>query len=815
MDQLGRNSSWLESAKESNVMLELIQSKDWSKTPLGKREDWPRSLKVALDIILHSAYPMFIWWGRELIMFHNDAYLPVLGQKHPDALGRRAREVWSEIWSDIGEIVENVFRGEEFYAQDLLLYLGRKGFMEETYWTFSYSPFLDDKGEIGGLFCACNEETEKILGQRRLSCIKDISALSAKYKDLASLNKATIEVLKKNPQDIPFSALYLLEEETLTYKLQAHSEEDRIGNIFPAAFSPGSDTNKKSQIIREIQKTKQLILTHDFEHQLKIDSSKTYEGVKAVAVTPLLKPGQQQITGLLIGGLSPYLEFENTYKNFLTLTAAQISTAIADIRLLEEERRQGEALRESEKTFRELADHVPVIIWVTDSTGHCTYLNQQWYDYSGQEHSMASGFGWLEKVHPDDAPSAKEIFLKANQEQTPFSLYYRLRDRKGDYFWHVDTGKPRFDQAGHFVGFTGVVFDVHEAKLGEEQLQEKEEKLRLAAEATNLGTWDYYPLQNLLQWSDTCKEIFGIPVREEMTYEKFLQALHEDDRERTTLRVRAALEGTEHYDIEYRVIRKTDGEERWIRATGQSYFNEKNEAFRFIGTAQDITDRKLAEEQKNDFLRIAGHELRTPLTSIVGYLGLLQRMNHDQEPAKGFLDKCLQSTLKMRSLISDFLDISSVERGELSFIMENIDFSDLVEETLESLKAIESRHTWEVQVEPNLFIYGDKARLEQVILNLINNAQKYSQNGQTIQVVLTSGRGKAFFRIRDEGIGMESKEMEKIFRKFYRVPSESKIKGIGLGLFIAKKIIDYHNGDIRVQSVPGKGTQFTVELPLI
>ncbi|WP_170110737.1 PAS domain S-box protein [Flavilitoribacter nigricans] len=805
----------MESPEDGNIMLELIRNKDWSQTSLGEPEHWPRSLKVGLDIILHSGYPMFIWWGPDLIMFHNDAYLPVLGQKHPDALGQSAREVWAEVWGQIGGVVENVFRGEEFHARDLLMYLGRKGFMEETYWTFSYSPFRDDNGAIGGLFCACNEESAKIQQQRRLSCIKDISSLSARYRELPALGEATIKVLEKNARDIQFSALYLRRDDGLKFDLVAGSKIMGSAETFPAELQPLVGEGDEDCMIDHLQKSRQIVIADDLEQVLEEVRHEDGKPINSVAMVPLLKPGQQEVTGLLLCGLSPYLEMDDEYKNYLTLTAAQISTAIADVRSFEKERKKEIALARSEKRFREMADNVPLIIWVTDKTGRCTYINKQWGIYSGQSESMWKDFGWLEAVHPEDLEEVKTNFQYATETRTPYTQNYRLKDRAGNFYWHVDSGLPNFDENYQFVGFIGAVFNIHEQKVAEEQLKEKEEKLRLAAAATNLGTWDYYPLDGILQWSDICKEIFGIPVREDMTYEKFLDALHEEDRERTDLKVRAALQGTEHYDIEYRVVRRTDGKERWIRATGQSYLNDKNEAYRFIGTAQDITDRKLAEEQKDDFLRIAGHELRTPLTSIAGYLGLLQRMIGEQEKTRPFLDKCLQSTLKMRSLITDFLDISKVERGELSFKMETANFSAIVKDTIDNMDLAATRHVLDLHLEPDLYIYGDEERLEQVVVNLLSNAQKYSPKGQTIKVQLSGSKGRIFFRIQDQGIGMQQKEVEKIFNKFYRAASGSKVKGMGLGLYIVKKIIDYHNGEIRVQTVPGKGTQFTVEFPEI
>jgi hypothetical protein len=124
-------------------MGEHIRSKDWSSSPVGPPNDWHPSLKTALSIILNADYPMFIWWGKEdLTMFNNDAYIPVLGKKHPQSLGSSARKEWAEIWDDIGEVVKEVFEGKPFYAQDMRLLLGRKVFWRKRIGPFHTVLFL-------------------------------------------------------------------------------------------------------------------------------------------------------------------------------------------------------------------------------------------------------------------------------------------------------------------------------------------------------------------------------------------------------------------------------------------------------------------------------------------------------------------------------------------------------------------------------------------------------------------------------------------------------------------------------------------------
>jgi PAS domain S-box-containing protein len=149
-------------------MGELIRKKDWSSTPVGAPDTWPQSLRTTVNLLLNSKFPMFVWWGPELTTIYNDAYRPIAGEKHPSLLGKSGKEGWVEIWGDLGPLVERVFSGTSTWSDDQVLYMNRHGYIEETYFTFSYSPVMDESGNVGGLFCACIETTEKVMAARKI-----------------------------------------------------------------------------------------------------------------------------------------------------------------------------------------------------------------------------------------------------------------------------------------------------------------------------------------------------------------------------------------------------------------------------------------------------------------------------------------------------------------------------------------------------------------------------------------------------------------------------------------------------------------------
>ncbi|HEY0040801.1 MAG TPA: PAS domain S-box protein, partial [Flavisolibacter sp.] len=259
-----------------------------------------------------------------------------------------------------------------------------------------------------------------------------------------------------------------------------------------------------------------------------------------------------------------------------------------------------QAAKVNEQTiFQTMADHAPVMIWVTDPTGYCTYLNKQWLDFTGQTLEEAKGLGWTNAVHPDDKEAAGKTFMECSNERKAFNFDYRIRNKNGHYHWAIDNGIPRFDNNGVFLGFIGTVTDITTRKEAEEKLLISEDRLRIAVESTGLGTWDYYPSTGILNWDDRCKELFGLSAESFVNYKIFLNGLHPEDRERVDQIVQESFrpESGGGFHTEYRTIGLEDKKVRWISAQGRAFFNERGEVVRFIGTVLDITQRKTIEDE--------------------------------------------------------------------------------------------------------------------------------------------------------------------------------------------------------------------------
>ncbi len=326
-----------------------IRALDWSETPLGAPATWPQSLKIAVRIVLASRYPMFVWWGPDLITIYNDAYAPMLGSRHPAALGRSGRDVWTEIWDKIGPRADAVLtRGEATLDKDLLLLMDRHGYREEAYFTFSYSPLPTDDGGIGGLFCAVTEETHKVIGERRLKVLNDLAASIADAHGVSAVCENLSASLARHRRVFPFVLLYLLEPGDSRLRLAIHSG---LGADHPGC-PPTIDLGRDPDVWRlgEALSRGGPVVIHDLAAFGAAFPAGDWDRPPHQAVTvPIVRQGQPVTTGFMIAGLNPYRPFDDRFRDFVSLAAGQLATGLANARAYEEEHRRAEALAEIDR----------------------------------------------------------------------------------------------------------------------------------------------------------------------------------------------------------------------------------------------------------------------------------------------------------------------------------------------------------------------------------------------------------------------------------------------------------------------------------
>jgi PAS domain S-box-containing protein len=324
---------------------------DWSRTPIGPIERWPQGLKTAVQIMLGSRYAMWLGWGPEFTFLYNDAYAKMtLGPKHPWALGMPTREVWHEIWNDVGPRATSVLEtGQATWDESLLLFLERDGFPEETYHTFSYSPLPADDGSVGGMLCVVTEDTERTIGERRLRTLREFAARTIEeVKSAKEACQNAAFTLENNPQDVPFALVYLLDSDGRHARLTA-----MVGVTKDMPTSPDVvDITSENSVwpFQQVVNTGKGILVEDLVQRFgELPLGIWSDPPQKAKVLPLAKPGQTQLAGFLVAGVSPRLHYDDKYRGFFELLASQIVTAVANARAYDEERKRAEALAELDR----------------------------------------------------------------------------------------------------------------------------------------------------------------------------------------------------------------------------------------------------------------------------------------------------------------------------------------------------------------------------------------------------------------------------------------------------------------------------------
>lgn len=332
-------------------MEELTAEFDWSTTPVGSLSEWPQSLTTIVRTMLASRYAMWLGWGPEFTFFYNDAYARMtLGPKHPWALGKPARQVWAEIWSDIGPRAESVLRtGKATWDEGLLLFLERNGFPEETYHTFSYSPVPDDAGNIGGLLCVVTEDTDRTIGERRLRTLRELAARTIdEAKSAIDACQTASEILEHNQRDVPFAALYLINDTGSKAVLAGTAGIASNSTISPPLVDLTS--SDEPWPFKEVLQSNQGIIVPALAKRFEsIPQGPWSDPPQQAIVLPMSKTGQMNLAGFLVAGLNSRRPFDDSYSGFLELLVSQIATAVSNARAYEEEKCRAEALAELDR----------------------------------------------------------------------------------------------------------------------------------------------------------------------------------------------------------------------------------------------------------------------------------------------------------------------------------------------------------------------------------------------------------------------------------------------------------------------------------
>jgi signal transduction histidine kinase len=329
---------------------QLVRAFDWSKTPLGAIEEWPQSLKTIVRTLLTSRFAMWMSWGPELTFLYNDDYARMtLGKKHPWALGKPSQVVWKEIWDDIGPRIRRVLdTGEATWDEALLLFLERSGYREETYHTFSYSPLFGDDSKVAGLLCVVTEETDRVIGERRLRTLRSLAGELNKTITEEDVVACIARCLGENQKDLPFTLLYLFTEDGNEARLACQTG---MAEGHPAAPASISLTEKNQPWpIRDLLTGKDSIVVENLPERFEsVPSGSWDKSPWRALLLPITSQGQDKPAGVIVAALNPFRPLDVSYAGFINLVAGQIAASIANARAYSAEKKRAEALAEIDR----------------------------------------------------------------------------------------------------------------------------------------------------------------------------------------------------------------------------------------------------------------------------------------------------------------------------------------------------------------------------------------------------------------------------------------------------------------------------------
>ena len=315
-------------------MGERIRAFDWSATPIGPIDTWSPSLRMMVSFILANRFPMLLWWGPSFCSIYNDPYSPILGTKHPWALGLPVSECWSEIWHILRPLVETPYLGgPATWMEDLEVEINRHGFLEETHFTVAYSPVPDEAAPrgIGGVVATVHEISGKVVAERRVAALRDLAARLGEARTAEHACAIATETLAAYDKDIPFALLYLTDADGSSRLAAATTESEPAGWPWPEAMTAPAVVDRLG------------------ERFSTIPAGPWSDPPSQAVVLPIVSGTAQGAVGLLVAGVSARLLFDDQYRDFLGLVRSQIGIAIANARAYEEERLRAEALAELDR----------------------------------------------------------------------------------------------------------------------------------------------------------------------------------------------------------------------------------------------------------------------------------------------------------------------------------------------------------------------------------------------------------------------------------------------------------------------------------
>lgn len=695
-------------------------------------------------------------------------------------------------------------------------------------WTFSRAvPILNDKGEIIEWFGVASDITERKQAEEALR----------ETKDRAEQQRRIYETITATTPDL----MYVFDlDYRFTYANKAllsmwgKTWDNAIGKrLLENGYEPWHAEMHEREI-DQIKKTKQplrgevsfphatlgkriydYILTPVFDENGEVEAvAGTTRDVtdRKIAEEMLAKNSEE---------LQAINEEMTVTNEELTVTNEELSEAQGQLQTtIYELNKTNLRLTESETDFKRMVEQAPVAILVFRGPDLVVELaNHAILEILGKDSGII-GRPLLEAMPELKGEPAVELLfdiyrkgISSDGNEVPVRMQ---RNGVTETRYFNFSYRPLKD-GERIIGVMDVAVEVTGQVLARQAIEWGEEQLRLAIDSAELATWHMDAATGEFFPSARLKELFGYNANEDMPLTAAMDQITEPYRDMVKQAVEATLDTGAIYNVEYEVQGLHDGKLRFLRARGKLYKNKELGGGNFFGVIADITDEKLQEQRKDDFLSIASHELKTPLTSLKSTLQLLDRMKEKFTDAIQIklVEQANRSMEKITALIDDLLQVNRLDVGQLALQKANFTIADMLNKCCSHIRS-GGKHNLILQGDEMLQVYADENRVDQVVVNFVNNAVKYAPSSKDIFLIIEKIPGFVKIAVRDTGPGIPADKVPFLFNRYYRAELESKVySGLGLGLYICAEIVKRHGGKIGVETAPGAGSTFWFTLPAI
>lgn len=387
-----------------------------------------------------------------------------------------------------------------------------------------------------------------------------------------------------------------------------------------------------------------------------------------------------------------------------------------------------------------------------------------------------------------------------------------------DVYWTFSYSRV-IDESGEAGGVLVICTETTAQIQSFNALQQAKTDLEFTLDAAELGTWDLNPKTNHFIGNQRLKAWFGVDGENDIDLNDALEVIIPEDRPKVIEAIQKAIEkGSDgNYSVVYTIQNPKDHLRRIVAAKGKAIFDSNGEPTRFSGILEDVTEDYQLQLRKDEFISVASHELKTPITSISASMQILQKFTKTEqlpEKVSVFINKASNNLTKLVHLLDDLLNVTKIQQGQLALNKTSFNLTELIKDCCEHIHTGGS-HEFIITGPDFLLVDADYRRIDQVMVNLLNNAVKYSPQAKKVEINIMGNADNITVSVRDFGIGINPDKLPHLFDRYYRVDAMGhQFSGLGLGLYISAEIISRHGGKIGANSTLGNGSTFWFSLPI-